>query len=46
VKFEWQDEYFAVSVSEVKIDKGRGYMKRLAEHHRKKTFQEEYKEIT
>ena len=28
-KFEWQDEYFAVSVSESMIDKVRNYIKRM-----------------
>lgn len=41
-KFEWQDEYFAVSVSESIIDKVRDYIKNQETHHKKKTFQEEY----
>ena len=44
-KFEWQDEYFAVSVSESIIDKVRDYIKNQEQHHRKKTFQEEYDEL-
>lgn len=44
-KFEWQDEYFAVSVSESLIDKVRDYIKNQENHHKKKTFQEEYDEI-
>jgi len=44
-KFEWQDEYFAVSVSESVINKVRDYIKNQEEHHRKKTFQEEYEEF-
>jgi len=44
-KFEWQDEYFAVSVSESIIDRVREYIKNQEEHHRKKTFQEEYDEF-
>lgn len=44
-KFEWQDEYFALSVSESVVDKVRNYIKNQEEHHRKKTFQEEYDEI-
>jgi len=44
-KFEWQDEYFAVSVSESLIDKVRDYIKNQEVHHSKKTFQEEYDEI-
>lgn len=41
-KFEWQDEYFAVSVSESMIDKVREYIKNQEEHHSKQTFQDEY----
>jgi len=44
-KFEWQDEYFAVSVSESMIDKVREYIKNQEEHHSKKTFQQEYDEF-
>ena len=44
-KFEWQDEYFAVSVSESLVDKVRDYIKNQESHHKKKTFQEEYNEI-
>jgi len=44
-KFEWQDEYFAVSVSESMINKVRNYIKNQEEHHKKKTFQEEHDEF-
>ncbi len=44
-KFEWQDEYFAVSVSESMIDKVRNYIKNQENHHGKISFQEEYNEI-
>lgn len=44
-KFQWQDEYFAVSVSESMIDRVRNYIKNQEEHHGKKTFQEEYDEF-
>ncbi len=40
--FEWQDEYIAVSVSESQINKVREYIKNQEEHHRKKSFAEEY----
>ena len=43
--FEWQDEYFAVSVSESQIDAVRKYIAGQEEHHRKKTFAEEYDEF-
>ena len=41
-KFEWQDEYFAVSVSESMLEKVRYYIRNQEEHHKKVTFQEEY----
>lgn len=44
-KFGWQEEYFAVSVSESMIDRVRNYIKNQEEHHRKKTFQNEYDEF-
>ena len=44
-KFEWQDEYFAVSVSESMIETVRNYIKKQEEHHTKKTFDQEYKEF-
>lgn len=44
-KFEWQDGYFAVSVSESILDRVRNYIKKQEEHHSKQTFQEEYNEF-
>ncbi|MBZ0098516.1 MAG: IS200/IS605 family transposase [Taibaiella sp.] len=44
-KFAWQDEYFAVSVSESMLDKVRDYIKQQEEHHQHKTFQQEYDEF-
>ncbi|MFH2143592.1 MAG: IS200/IS605 family transposase [Bacteroidota bacterium] len=44
-KFEWQDEYFAVSVSESVIVKVREYIRNQEEHHKHKTFQQEYDEF-
>jgi putative transposase len=44
-KFEWQDEYFAVSVSESMLDRVRNYIRNQEEHHSKQTFQEEYNEF-
>jgi REP element-mobilizing transposase RayT len=44
-KFEWQDEYFAVSVSESSIERVRNYIKNQEKHHYKKSFQEEYDEM-
>ena len=44
-KFEWQDEYFAVSVSESVVNKVRDYIKNQEVHHQKKSFMEEYNEF-
>jgi putative transposase len=44
-KFEWQDEYISLSVSESGIEKVRNYIANQEEHHRKKTFAEEYDEF-
>ena len=44
-KFQWQEEYFAVSLSESILDKVREYIKNQEEHHKKKSFQEEYDEF-
>ena len=44
-KFEWQNDYFAVSVSESMLDKVRNYIKNQEEHHKTKTFQEESEEF-
>lgn len=41
-KFEWADEYFAVSVSESQVDSVRQYINNQEEHHRKKSFSDEY----
>ncbi len=44
-KFRWQDEYFAVSVSESQVDAVRKYIQNQEEHHKKKTYMEEYDEF-
>ena len=44
-KFEWQDEYFSVSVSESKLNIVRNYIKNQDVHHSKKSFEEEYDEF-
>ncbi len=45
VKFEWQDEYIAVSVSESMVEKVREYIKNQETHHRRNSFGEEYQEF-
>jgi len=43
--FMWQDDYFAVSVSESNVEKVSDYIKNQEKHHRKKSFVEEIKEF-
>ena len=44
-KFSWQDDYFAVSVSESQVEKVENYIKNQEIHHSKKSFDEEVKEF-
>lgn len=44
-KFGWQDEYYAVSVSESGVDRVRNYIKNQEAHHTKKTFKDEIDEF-
>lgn len=44
-KFEWQDEYIAISVSESIVDKVRNYINNQETHHKRKSFAEEYEEF-
>jgi REP element-mobilizing transposase RayT len=43
--FAWQDGYGAFTVSKSQISDVVAYIKNQREHHRKKTFQEEYLEL-
>ena len=44
-KLLWQDEYFAISVSESEVDKVREYIKNQEKHHSNKTFAQEHDEF-
>lgn len=44
-KFEWQTEYYAVSVSESVLDRVRQYIRHQEQHHSKKNFEEEWEEF-
>ena len=44
-QFEWQDGYGAFTVSASLLETVRNYIARQEEHHRKKTFHEEYLEF-
>jgi REP element-mobilizing transposase RayT len=41
-KFGWQDEYFAVSVSETNLEGVRKYIASQEEHHRSNSFEDEF----
>lgn len=41
-KLQWQEEYFAVSVSDSQVVNVRNYILHQEEHHREKTYIEEY----
>ena len=41
-KFEWQDAYYAASVSHSQLEKVKEYIDNQEEHHSKKTYQEEF----
>jgi len=40
-KFRWQDDYFAISVSESQVESVRSYIARQEEHHRAISFDKE-----
>lgn len=42
LKFEWQEEYYAESVSISRVDAVRRYINNQVEHHRRKSYEEEY----
>lgn len=44
-RFEWQDEYFAISISESNVQIVRNYIMNQEQHHRVRTFEEEYEEF-
>jgi putative transposase len=45
VKFSWQSGYGAFSIDELQIDSLQKYIRDQAEHHRRRAFQEEFREI-
>lgn len=44
-QFYWQDGYSIYSVSQIEVDRLINYIKEQKEHHREKTFKEEYLEF-
>lgn len=45
MKFEWQDEYIALTVSDSAVEKVREYIHNQVEHHRVKSFAEEFEQF-
>jgi putative transposase len=43
--FEWQNQYFAISVSESVVPRLRKYILNQENHHKEKDFQDEYDRI-
>jgi putative transposase len=44
-KFQWQNDYFAISVSETSLERVRNYIKNQENHHQKNTYQIEYDKL-
>lgn len=44
-KFSWQNGYGAFSVSQSQVDSVRKYIATQEEHHKKRTFQDEYRDF-
>jgi putative transposase len=44
-KFEWAEDYYGASVSGSHLNKVREYIRTQEEHHRKKSWEEEYNEL-
>jgi putative transposase len=44
-KFEWQDDYYAVSIRTDQLNNLREYMKTQVKHHKKVSFEEELSKI-
>lgn len=44
-RLQWQDDYFAVSISQSGIENVRAYIDGQEAHHRKKNFGQEYEEF-
>ena len=44
-KLSWQKEYFAVSIGESQVEAVKNYILNQEQHHKKKTWEEEYQEF-
>jgi putative transposase len=45
LKFEWQDDFWSISVGESDLENIRKYIRGQEEHHKKTTFDEELKRL-
>jgi len=45
LKFEWQDDYYAVSIGMNQLDNLRGYIRNQCQHHQKVSFQDELNKL-
>ncbi len=45
MRFEWQNEYFVTSVSEANLGSVRRYIAKQEEHHRSRSFSQEFEEF-
>jgi len=43
LKFEWQDDFWSISVGESDLENIRKYIRGQEEHHKKISFQEEFR---
>jgi len=43
--FQWQNDYFAASVSESMLDITRNYIRNQEEHHKNKSFDDEFNDF-
>jgi REP element-mobilizing transposase RayT len=46
LKFEWQDDFWSVSLGVSDLEKVRKYMRGQEEHHKKVSWEEEFKRLT
>jgi len=44
-KFEWANEYFTISLSKSQVERVKSYIFKQEEHHKKKSWTEEYDEF-
>jgi len=44
-KFRWQDDYYAISVSESQLESVRSYIRRQEEHHKAVPFEKEVSKL-